>query len=274
MEMTETMPSLTQDTQAILLLCARLGQRDGESAKPLTTHQYSMLAKWLHEQSLRPRDLLHDVGRERLSALDLKDVTREIVMGLLERGTALAVLVERWVSHGLWVISRGDPEYPNRYKNYLQHAAPPILFGVGDISVLQCGGLAVVGSRNSSEEELEFARCVGSKCASQQISVISGAAKGIDSESMQAVLDQGGRAIGVLAEGLGSPKNPGMTYPGYSSAPRLLLLCLNSHAREPSRRTDRMAKPFLPLRQSGQKQLCKRNRHGWVRMRSCTKSSR
>jgi predicted Rossmann fold nucleotide-binding protein DprA/Smf involved in DNA uptake len=197
------MPSLTQDTQAILLLCARLGQRDGGSARPLTTHQYSTLARWLQEQSLRPRDLLHDVGRDRLSALDLKDVTRETVENLLERGTALAVLIERWTSYGLWVISRGDPEYPDRYKSYLQHASPPLLFGVGEVSVLQCGGLAIVGSRDASDEELEFARLVGTKCASQQIPVISGAAKGIDSESMQATVDQGGRAVGVLAEGLG-----------------------------------------------------------------------
>jgi predicted Rossmann fold nucleotide-binding protein DprA/Smf involved in DNA uptake len=203
MEMIETMPSLTQDTQATLLLCARLGQQNGQTGKPLTTHQYSLLARWLQEQSLRPRDLLHDVGRERLSALNLKDVSREVVESLLERGTALAVLVERWTSHGLWVISRGDPEYPNRYKNYLQHASPPVLFGVGEVSVLQRGGLAMVGSRDASGEELEFARRVGIECALQQIPVISGAAKGIDSESMQATVDQGGRAVGVLAEGLG-----------------------------------------------------------------------
>jgi predicted Rossmann fold nucleotide-binding protein DprA/Smf involved in DNA uptake len=203
MEMIETMPSLTQDTQATLLLCARLGQQNGQTGKPLTTPQYSLLARWLQEQSLRPRDLLNDVGRDRLSALKLKDVSREVVESLLERGTALAVLVERWTSHGLWVISRGDPEYPNRYKNYLQHAAPPVLFGVGEVSILQRGGLAIVGSRDASGEELEFARHVGTKCASQHVPVISGAAKGIDSESMQATVDRGGRAVGVLAEGLG-----------------------------------------------------------------------
>ncbi len=121
---------------------------------------------------------------------------------LLQRGTALAVLVERWTSHGLWVISRSDREYPSRYKSYLQHASPPVLFGVGEVSLLQRGGLAVVGSRSPSEEDLEFARRVGTQCASQQIAVISGAAKGIDSEAMQAVVDQDGRAVGVLAEGL------------------------------------------------------------------------
>ncbi|MFI5117160.1 MAG: DNA-processing protein DprA [Terriglobales bacterium] len=121
----------------------------------------------------------------------------------MDRGAALALLVERWTSHGLWVISRSDPEYPSRYKNYLQHAAPPVLFGVGEVSTLQCGGLAVVGSRDAPEDALEFARRIGTACASQRIPVISGAAKGIDSESMQSTVDQGGRSIGVLAEGLG-----------------------------------------------------------------------
>lgn len=197
------MPSLTQDTQAILLLCARLGQQDGNSTKPLTTHQYSIFARWLQEQSLRPRDLLHDIGRDRLRALDLKEIDGKVVESLLERGAALAMLLERWTSHGLWVISRGDPNYPGRYKNYLQHAAPPLLFGVGEESLLQDGGLAVVGSRSPSEEDLEFSNRIGTQCASQHITIISGAAKGIDSESMQAAVDHGGRAVGVLAEGLG-----------------------------------------------------------------------
>lgn len=196
------MPSVTQDTQAILLLCSRLGQRDA-GPKPLTTYQYSMLARWLQESSLRPRDLLCDVGRDRLATLDLKGLARVNVEELLERGAALAILLERWMSHGLWVVSRADSEYPYRYKNYLQHASPPVLFGVGEVSLLQCGGLAVVGSRNASEHDLEFARDIGAQCASQQVTIISGAAKGIDSESMRSVVDRGGRAIGVLAEGLG-----------------------------------------------------------------------
>ena len=203
MEMTEAMPSLTPDTQAILLLCARLGKSNGDSTRPLTTPQYSLLARWLHDRSLRPRDLLHDVGREELGSLDVRDVSRELVERLMDRGAALALLVEQWTTHGLWVISRSDAEYPSRYKNYLQHAAPPLLFGVGEVSVLQGGGLAVVGSRNATDEELAFARRVGVTCAAQRVSIISGAAKGIDSESMQSAVDAGGRAIGVLAEGLG-----------------------------------------------------------------------
>ena len=204
MEVSETMMSVpTPDTQAVLLLCARLGQREENGLKLLSTRQYSALARWLHERSLRPGDLLQTRGREQLSELLVADVPRDTVERLLDRGAALAIMVERWASQGLWVISRGDPTYPARYKSYLGQAAPPLLYGVGAQELLQSGGLAVVGSRHATDEDLEFARRVALACAEQHISVISGAAKGVDSESMMAAVDRGGRSVGVLAEGLG-----------------------------------------------------------------------
>ncbi len=198
------MSSPTQDSQAVVLLCARLGQRH-DVAKPLTPKQYSALAKWLHERSLRPRDLLQDTGRTHLADLHLTEVARDQVERLLDRGAALGVMVERWTSRGIWLISRGDEAYPARYKTYLQHRAPPIIYGVGELSSLQSGGfrLAVVGSREASEEDLVFAQRVGAACADQRIPLISGAAKGIDVEAMMAAINRKGTAIGVLADGLG-----------------------------------------------------------------------
>jgi predicted Rossmann fold nucleotide-binding protein DprA/Smf involved in DNA uptake len=196
------MPSPTADTQAVLLLCAKLGERH-DIAKPLNTRQYSALAKWLRERSLRPRDLLQDNGRMQLSELRLSEVGRAQIERLLDRGAALGVMVERWTSRGVWLISRADEGYPVRFKTYLQHATPPVIYGVGEPSSLQKGGLAVVGSRHASEEDLSFAERVAAACADQRITIISGAAKGIDSESMMSAINQRGSAIGVLAEGLG-----------------------------------------------------------------------
>jgi predicted Rossmann fold nucleotide-binding protein DprA/Smf involved in DNA uptake len=135
--------------------------------------------------------------------MDVKELTREALERLLERGTALGVLVERWTSHGLWIIGRTDPEYPQRYADNLQRHSPPVLFGVGEVSLLQSGGLAVVGSRSASEEELEFAARLGTASAAQGLTVISGAAKGVDSRAMEAAINAHGCAVGVLAEGLG-----------------------------------------------------------------------
>lgn len=195
------MPS--QDAQAVLLLCARLGQREENFAKPLSPRQFEALAKWLSQRSLRPGDLLTDRGRGQLAELDVREISREDVERLLDRGAALALLTESWTNSGLWVLGISDAAYPAKYKASLGQAAPPLLYGVGDPAALQSGGLAIVGSRNAEEEDLQFACGVAGACARQGLTVISGAAKGIDSEAMMSALDHGGRSVGVIPQGLG-----------------------------------------------------------------------
>jgi predicted Rossmann fold nucleotide-binding protein DprA/Smf involved in DNA uptake len=124
-------------------------------------------------------------------------------MALLDRGAALALLVEKWERSGIWVLSRGDADYPKRLKKYLGQAAPPLLYGVGTRDLLNRGGLAVVGSRDRTVEDGEFARRVGGRCAAEGIVVISGEAKGIDRDCLTGALESGGYVACVLAGALG-----------------------------------------------------------------------
>jgi predicted Rossmann fold nucleotide-binding protein DprA/Smf involved in DNA uptake len=202
MEISTMTAALSVDTQAVLLLCSSLGQRGNGGAKPLSQSQYSALVRWLLERSMRPADLLTAEGRDHLRELHLPEVSREMIEPLLDRGAALAIMVERWMGLGLWVLSRSDAAYPARYKNYLVQASPALLYGVGEPALMNVGGLAIVGSRDASEEDLGFSRRVAESCARDGVAVISGAAKGVDSEAMMASVDSGGRSVGVLAEGL------------------------------------------------------------------------
>src|SRR5712692_10507477 len=131
--------TLTPDTQVVLLLCGELGQRGGDGLKPLGLRQYNALASWLKTQGLRPGDLLGAEGRTRLCGLQAPEVNPDRVTPLLDRGAALALVVERWERSGLWVISRSDPSYPERLKRYLGQAAPPLLYGVGIKGLLNRG---------------------------------------------------------------------------------------------------------------------------------------
>lgn len=209
--------TLTPDTQTVLLLCGELGQRGGDGPKPLGLRQYGTLATWLKAQGLRPGDLLTSEGRMRLGGLQTPEVNLDRVVPLLERGAALALVVEKWERSGLWVISRSDPHYPERLKRYLGQSAPPLLYGVGSKGLLNRGGLAVVGSRDRSEEDGEFARRVGEHCAKDGIALISGAAKGIDRDAMSGALEAGGWALGVLAEGLAKTATSGQYRSGLVS---------------------------------------------------------
>src|ERR1035438_5910088 len=136
--------TLTPDTQAVLLLCGELGQRGSNGLKPLGLRQYNNLATWLKIEGLRPGDLLTSEGKTKLGGLQTAEVNPDRVSPLLERGTALALVVEKWERSGLWVISRSDSCYPERLKRYLGQAAPPLLYGVGSKSLLNRGGLASI----------------------------------------------------------------------------------------------------------------------------------
>jgi predicted Rossmann fold nucleotide-binding protein DprA/Smf involved in DNA uptake len=209
--------TLTPDTQTVLLLCGELGQRSSNGPKPLGLRQYNNLASWLRTQGLRPGDLLTSEGQAKLEELRTAELNPNRVAPLLERGVALALIVERWERSGLWVISRSDPKYPERLKRYLAQGAPPLLYGVGSKDLLNRGGLTVVGSRDRSEEDGEFARRVGESCAKEDITIITGAAKGIDRDAISGALDAGGWALGVLAEGLAKTATSGQYRAGLVS---------------------------------------------------------
>ena len=194
--------NLSGDTEVVLLLCGRFGGEKQEAYQPLATKEYGELAKWLKALVLRPSDLLTDTGRVALSTIQEARLERKRVEFLLGRGTAMALALERWARGGLWVISRGDVEFPQRLKRQLKHAAPPLLYGAGDKALLEKGGLAIIGSREASESALSYTRAIAARCANDGLAVVSGGARGVDAAAMQGVTEAGGYCIGVLPSDL------------------------------------------------------------------------
>ncbi len=195
-------PTLTPNTQAILLLTAPLltgGAR--ASADLLTPGEYKRLALRLRELQRQPSDLMGDASAELIR--DCQDLlATDRLKRLLERGLQLSQAVDHWQTRAIWVVSRADQEYPRRLKAKLREDAPAVLYGCGDIGLLDKGGLAVVGSRNVSPELLAYADSVGRLCAEAGQSVVSGGARGIDQASMRGALEAEGRAVGILADTL------------------------------------------------------------------------
>lgn len=99
-------------------------------------------------------------------------------------------------------MTRADEDYPARLKSRLKTNSPPVLFGCGDRSLLNLGGLAVVGSRNADQSDLEFTQEVGEKAAGNNIAIVSGCARGVDEASMIGAMRAGGAVVGVVADSL------------------------------------------------------------------------
>lgn len=200
-EMTLDNSTLSPDTEAILLLCGRFAHASGEQVPPLTQKEYEAITRWLLERKLRPADLLN-ADDVLFSDLVQARLDREKVSTLLRRGTALALALEKWHRSGLWVLSRSDAAYPRRLKKKLGQSAPPLLYGAGDMSILDNGGVAIVGSRDVSEAGLQFTQSLAQACVRDRLGVVSGGAKGVDLAAMQTCGEAGGIVIGVLAADL------------------------------------------------------------------------
>ena len=193
---------LSPDTQAILLLCASFGQNRQTQPQPLTLSEYNFVAGWLRENDISPGDLLNPTLKNRLPNITIGKLDSHRLIALLERGVMLSLAVEKWTNQGLWILGRGDSQYPKRLKQRLRHSAPAILYGIGNIELLSQAGLAVVGSRDIDQEELDYTLQLGQTCAQQGIQVVSGGARGVDQAAMLAVLEAGGTALGILADSL------------------------------------------------------------------------
>jgi DNA processing protein len=194
---------LTPDGQVIALLCSTLGLASSRELKPLSPREWHELSDALRNSELsRPGDLLGRRPEEIGVALGVSPAMALRLARLLSRGGQLALELEHLTSRGVWVLTRAEDAYPQRLKKLLQTQAPPVLYGAGRQETLEQTALALVGSRDADRNALQFTRELARTCARQHITVVSGAARGVDREAMGAAIEAGGSALGVTVDPL------------------------------------------------------------------------
>jgi DNA processing protein len=131
--------------------------------------------------------------------------------------------VETLTSSGIRALLCDDQRYPDRLRRFT--GAPMALFYRGPIELLENSTVGVCGSRNATSIGLRAARACGEDAARLGITVVSGYAKGIDTESHLACLESGGSTIAVLAEGiLNFRLRPAFREPPSSALDHLLVI--------------------------------------------------
>lgn len=98
----------------------------------------------------------------------------------------------------------GDPAYPPLLA--MLDVAPPCLAVLGDVALLSCRSVAVVGGRNASAIGQRMAAMLAEDLA-RTIPVVSGLARGVDGAAHEGAL-RTGRTIAVVAGGLDHPYPP------------------------------------------------------------------
>ncbi len=197
---------LSDDGQAMLLLCSSLAlapTAKETDLSPLKLGEWNQLERKIRESSLKTPGALHGHNADKLAkTLALPSDETERITRLLEFAGQLSAELQNLFERGIWAVTRVDELYPGHLRDTLKHQAPTVLFGAGNIRLLQHAGVAVVGSRNIDEAGAAFAREVGAKAVAAKLPVVSGGARGTDRIAMQAALEAGGIAFGALADSL------------------------------------------------------------------------
>ena len=100
---------------------------------------------------------------------------------------------------GVRLISYQDADYP---QSLLQIADPPLVLYVKGVLPPAGYALAVVGSRECTEYVKKAAKLFTKDLAARNIPIISGGARGIDTEAHEACLSVGGKTVAVLGCGV------------------------------------------------------------------------
>ena len=162
--------------------------------------------------------LASEPGDERLGALiaqhgaveSVQMVARGAISGAIGQRVAkaltsddLKLAMRRLDACGGIFVTPEDASWPGQLVD-LDVAAPLGLWcrGVGDLRLLGQHSLAVVGARAATAYGERIASEVGSLAGQQGVTVVSGAAYGIDAAAHRGVLASGGQTIAVLACGV------------------------------------------------------------------------
>jgi DNA processing protein len=103
---------------------------------------------------------------------------------------------------GVEIVHPGHPLCGEKLLGLVEYGAFPILFCKGRISLLKSQGVAIVGSRNASEEGMRIARQFAADLALAGENVVSGYAKGIDTSAHEGALEKDGTTTIVLSHGI------------------------------------------------------------------------
>lgn len=182
-----------------LLLGSHLGD---PTRKPMTSAQINRL-----RQRARKFDMLKNgpdaqVDEPCLRELGYSPSDCAHILSLLAQEDQAMAYLESAERNGLHCITRCSADYPPALKNASGYAPPAVLWAKGDLDVLSSPSISLVGSRDAERENLIFAHAVGLAAARQNLTLVSGGAKGADTAGQFACRNAHGKVICVVPDEL------------------------------------------------------------------------
>ena len=168
------------------------------------------LTAWAAGAGESLNDLMHLPKRDLLERVtaDLHpgaDALSECAEHYVDRASAM---IERVEKAGGQAIVSTDGDFPESLKASLATAAPPLLFVVGNIGLIEADAAGIVGTRSPCEEGVWLTEQCAHVFSEKGVPGISGGAEGVDTAAHRAALAAGGTTVVILPQGLLSYRAP------------------------------------------------------------------
>ena len=154
---------------------------------------------------LKAAQLLGDVSRIfHLSLTDLESLhlpapSAQYLFSGKARAEADEELVKLTAQRGV-LISYEDAAYPERLREIFD--PPPVLWALGDVSLLSRPSIAIVGTRQPTPYGTGMAEILARDLANRRMVILSGMARGIDTAAHRGALGAQGKTIAVWGTGV------------------------------------------------------------------------
>ncbi len=151
-----------------------------------------------------PQEILH-LSSEKMTGLGVSEAAQRVIS---QYSRSKTMALNQRVENDLQLIQQKNihviPLSGKRYPALLKQIAdpPPLLYGRGNVDLLNTPQIAMVGSRRTSRQGLENALRFSGELARSGFTITSGLALGIDAQSHTGALDEEGDTIAVLGTGV------------------------------------------------------------------------
>jgi len=110
--------------------------------------------------------------------------------------------LEELERYGIGLLAAGAKGYPEKLARRLGDDSPPLLFVRGPVEVIEGPSVGVCGSRDASDDGMQFAADCAEALGRRGINVVAGYAAGIDTAAHIGALASDGATTAVLATGI------------------------------------------------------------------------
>lgn len=162
-------------------------------------------------RGITPRKLLALAAEHGTASAVLAEIREGRAGSQLDRSLAVEIdpasLRESAAACGARIVPWDAPEYPTQLRHV--HDPPALLYAIGRPPPDPTSAVAVVGARRSTALGRELAHEIGRVLALAGVTIVSGAARGIDAAAHEGALVAGGHTLAVMGCGVDVVYPPG-----------------------------------------------------------------